>query len=1001
MKRNHLIANRLTRHLLTFLVWGILSAGLLTRPVFASPAALRVVTDNNYPPYLYIEPNGNANGYLVDLWRLWEKKTGIPVDLRPMQWALAQRSVQEGRADVIDMLFHTPDRDPFYDFSRPYATLDASIYVDRTIAGLHDLSSLAGIIVGVQRGDACVDFLTRNGVSSLQTYASYETILDAARAEQIKVFCMDDMPANYYMYLHQDQHRFAKAFSLYAGEFHWAVRKGDRASLETVERGMALITADEREILRRKWFTQPMEVLPALRIAGWVGLAGFAILAVVMIWIRSLRRAVHARTVEIRQKNDQLEQVAHALLADQAQLRSLFEGSPDAIALKNSDKVYVHCNREFEELVGLQREGILGHTDDEVFADKDFVAWIANRDEEVIQQGRAFRSDEVVMTMAGVERQLEVIKVPIRGIEGDVTGVLAVSRDITARRAAERELRIASVAFESQDGLMITNGHGEIERVNAAFIRITGFTADEVIGRSPRLLQSGLHEPGFYENMWVALEGSGYWTGEVVNRRKDGKLYTARLSITVVTDIRGRKIHYVGSLQDISAEKQARALAEHLAFFDQLTELPNRSQFADRLTYAVAERAELREFAAVMMLDLDHFQKVNDSLGHAVGDQLLVQTAQRLHAIRREGDVLARFSGDSFVLLCESLGPDRVVAATRAMSLAEAARQAMTDQVVLEGHRFACSGSVGVTLFHDDRIGANALLQQAELAMYKSKRGGRNMVRFFEDGMQSELDDRNRLEDELREAIEKEQLTLFYQVQVDREGRPIGAEALIRWRHPERGMISPSVFIPVAEETGLILPIGEWAIAAACRQLAAWRHEPLLRELTLAVNISPLQFKVESFVDDILDRVRQAGAPVDMLKLEVTESLAIDDFKSSISKLNALKAHGFSISLDDFGTGNSSLNYLTKLPLTQLKIDKSFVDELPSSERDAMVAQTIIAMGQGLGLDVIAEGVETGAQRDFLVAHGCYAFQGFLFGKPVPVTEFEVSVRTAAEIAPH
>lgn len=854
----------------------ILSLLLLANQALAAPAPLRVVADNNYPPYLFIDRDGRSAGYLVDLWRLWEEKTGVPVELRPMQWDAAQRTMRAGRADVIDMLFRTPEREALYDFSRPYARLDANIYVDRSIAGLHDLHSLSGMIVGVQTGDACVDFLAGKGISTLRRYPNYEAILAAAEGEEIKVFCMDDTPANYYMYLRQDQRRFAKAFTLYSGSFHRAVRKGDVATLARVERGMAAITPAEREALRRKWFTEPVQFQPYLRILAIGALAALALFAAALVWIRALRRAVHARTAEIRHKSEQLEQAARTLLADQARLR------------------------------------------------------------------------------------------------------------------------IASVAFESQDGMMITDGAGVIERVNAAFRRITGYVGEEAVGRNPSILRSGLHDSAFYEEMWEALTRTGYWAGEIVNRRKDGALYPARLSITAVADEGGRPLHYVGNFQDISAEQQARALAEHLKRFDHLTELPNRAQFAERIALAVAGRAGCQEFGAVMMLNLDHFQKVNDSLGHAVGDQLLVRVAQRLQAAQRMGDVLARFSGDSFVLLCEGLGPDRVVAVARTMAIAEAARLAMADQVVLEGQRFTCTGSVGVTLFHDDRIGSDALLRQAELAMYRSKQGGRDAVRFFEDAMQSELDERNRLEGALREAIERDQLVMFYQIQVDRAGRPIGAEALVRWRHHEHGIIAPGAFIPLAEETGLILPIGRWALATACRQLAAWQGRGVLEDLTLAVNISPLQFKVDGFVDDILDQLRNAGVPAARLKLEITESLAIDDFKSSISKLNTLKFHGFSISLDDFGTGNSSLNYLTKLPLTQLKIDKSFVDELPSSHRDAMVAQTIIAMGQGLGLEVIAEGVETGAQRDFLADHGCHAFQGYLFGKPVPVAEFEAMVLAAA-----
>lgn len=988
----HRLAHRVARRLRCWLALVLL---LLCSQAGAAPQPLRVVSDNNYPPYLFVDSHGKPEGYLVDLWRLWESKTGVPVRLEPMQWSAAQRSMREGRADVIDMLFRTPAREALYDFSRPYARLDAGIYVDAAISGIHDVHALSGLVVGVQVGDACVEHLTALGVASLHSYPNYAAMLAAARSREIRVFCMDDMPANYYLYLHRSQQRFAKAFTLYSGQFHWAVRKGDRATFALVEQGMRRITEAERETLRRKWFTQPIQFRPYLRMLLIAVACGVAAMAAALLWIRSLRRVVRAGTSDAMQKKAQLEEAARALVADQAQLRSVLEGSPDAMALKDAGRVYVHCNRAFEQLVGLARDRILGHTDDALFEDKEFVALIARRDEEVLRDGRSFRSDDVMLTWKGEQRGLEVIKVPIRGPDGRVTGILTVSRDITARRRAERELRIASVAFESQDGMLITNASGIIERVNAAFTRITGLPAQEAVGRSPRILHSGLHEKSFYDKMWIALTRTGYWNGELVNRHRDGSLYTVRMSITAVADASGKTMHYVGNFQDISSEKQAHALAAHLKQFDALTDLPNRVVLSERIARAVADRAGGDEYGAVMMMGLDHFRKINDSLGHATGDRLLVETARRIHAVKRDCDTLARFSGDSFVLLCESLGPDRHVAVTRAMAIAQAARQAMTDQALLDGRRFACTGSVGVTLFREGATAGDTLLRQAELAMYKSKKGGRDKVCFFEDAMQSEVDERNWLEGELRDAIDKEQLVLFYQVQVDQDGCPVGAEALVRWNHPERGTVSPGAFIPLAEDTGLILPIGRWALATACRQLARWATDPLLGTLTLAVNISPLQFKADGFVDDILAEVTRSGATVDRLKLEVTESLAIDDFTSSISKLNALKAHGFRISLDDFGTGNSSLNYLTKLPLTQLKIDKSFVDELPGSARDAMVAQTIIAMGQGLGLEVIAEGVETDAQRAFLAAHGCHAFQGYLFGRPVPVDEFEAMARAA------
>jgi diguanylate cyclase (GGDEF)-like protein/PAS domain S-box-containing protein len=975
----------------------VLVVALLACALHADAKTLHVVTDNNYPPFLYLDTGGRPEGYLVDLWHLWEQKTGVHVDLQPMQWSDALQRMHDGRADVIDMIFRTPAREPIYDFSPPYDAATVGIYVDPSISGIHDVQSMNGFLVGVQRGDACAEQLARQGITNQVFYPSYVAILDAVRSGDIKIFCMDDSPANYYLYLYRDQKKFAKAFTIYSAQFHWAVAKGDKATFDLVEQGMARITPDEREALRSKWFTQPIQFQPYLRTLAFVILGALAALATTLLWIRSLRRAVHARTAEIQQKNVQLEQSARALMVEQAQLRSLVENSPDAMVLKDRNKVYVHCNAGAQALLGLPGDRVIGRTDDELYVDKAFSAFIKKTDEEVLRTGQPRRYETTIAAPEGTMRDLEVIKVPIHAHGGETAGVLAVTRDITERRRAERELRIAAVAFESQDGMLITDAQGRIERVNAAFTRITGYAALDAIGQSPRLLRSGLHEDGFYEAMWSLLTTAGYWNGEVVNRHRNGDLYTARLSITAVSDAQGRTIHYVGNLQDITAEKRAYALAEHLKLFDHLTDLPNRTLLADRMARAMAGAAQ--EFGAVMMVDLDHFQKLNDSLGHAVGDRLLVEMARRIRSIMGENDTLGRFSGDSFVLLVERLGTDRHAAATRALLTADAIRTTIAEPMILDGHRLTCTGSIGVTLFRDGLDHPEALLCQAELALYKSKRSGRNTVRVFEDEMRSELDDRNWLEKALRDAIRDDRLTLHYQVQVDAQDRPIGAEALLRWFHPERGPITPAAFIPLAEETGLIEPIGRWVLATACQQLAAWARDDATRGLTLAVNISARQFESDNFVDGILAEIQRTGAPADKLKLEVTESLAIGDLQSSIRKLRTLRDNGFSISLDDFGTGNSSLNYLTKLPLTQLKIDKSFVDELPASHRDAMVAQTIIAMGRGLGLDVIAEGVETPAQRDFLVSQGCHSFQGYLFGKPLPVPEFEAQVRAALAAA--
>lgn len=953
----------------------------------AATASLRVVTDNNYPPYVISNTDGQPEGYIVDLWRLWEKKTGVRVEFKAMQWAEAQRAIHDGQADVIDMIFRTPVREQLYDFSPPYATLPVNIYVDASIHGVREAKELAGFTVGVQRGDACADKLASMGLYAMAAYANYSSILAAAQTGDIKMFCMDEAPANYYLYLSRDQLRFAKAFQLYEGQFHWAVNKGDQASFALVNSGMALISDKEREALHSKWFSQPFEFRPYLRVLMLSAVGVLGALSVAGLWIWMLRRSVRTRTAELRHANRELS-------AEKGRLRTIIDSSPDTIALKDRNGLYVDCNAGTLARLGLSREQIIGRTDAQIFSDPKLSASIREHDQQVMGSGRALRYEQEITTSAGEVRQFDVVKVPIYDYEVQASGVLVVARDVTERHNAERELRIAAVAFDSHDGLMIVSaGELLIERVNAAFTRITGYAPEEALGQAPSILKSGQHPPAFYEEMWEALRQQGHWHGEVIDRHREGHLYTARLSITAVKDAQGLTIRYIGDLQDISAEKLAREQAEHLKLYDPLTELPNRTLLVARMQQALDSSDERGEYGAVTMLDLDHFRKINDSLGHGCGDQVLLEIARRIRLTIEEGDTLARFSGDTFVIVAQRLGNDPQSAAKQALVHAQAARTAVEAPITVDGRKLVSTASIGTTLFHGLKTSCDTLLQQAELAMYKSKNGGRNLVRFFEDGMQQEMDRHRWLEDELREALAQDQFVLYYQPQVDVQGHPIGAEALVRWIHPERGLVSPAEFIPLAEETGLIEGIGHWALTTACDRLAAWAQDEALQHLSLAVNVSPRQFKAERFVDEVVAQVERSGARVSHLKLEVTESLAIDRFDDSIGKLQALRRFGCAISLDDFGTGNSSLNYLTRLPLSQLKIDKSFVDELPDSAPDALVAKAIIAMGHGLGLEVIAEGVETVAQQASLANMGCRAFQGYLFGHPQPAPAFEQAMR--------
>ncbi len=956
-------------------------------PAQAAQRTLRVVTDDNYPPFLFLSSDGRPEGYLVDLWKLWQAKTGVKVDLEPMQWAAAQRAMHDGKADVIDMIFRTPVRDQIYEFSRPYSTQTVGIYVDHNIHGITGPRSLRGFTIGVERGDACIDKLASLGLTRLALYPDYGAILNAARSGSIKMFCMDDDPANYYLYLYRDQLQFTKAFTLYEGRFHWAVNRGDTATFALVQRGMAMITPVEREALKRKWFSQPIQFRPYLRVILLVLAGALGVLAVAGVWIGMLRRAVRIKTAELDK--------------DRAQLRTLLQSSPDAMWLKDEHGRYLECNAAAVEVIGRPREQVLGRTDAQVHSNQEIVAAIREVDQEVARTGTAHRIEMQFKRASGDIHDLEIIKVPIQSTDGTLVGLLGVGRDITERRRAERETRLAAAAFESQDGMIVTDASNVIERVNEAFTRISGYSAAEAIGKTPAMLRSGRHDRHFYERLWGELRAKGRWSGEFINRRKNGELFIARTGITAVTDPQDRLLHFVGAFQDVTAERQARQEAEHLRLFDPLTNLPNRSLLDDRIAHARATSAQARQIGTVLMIDLDDFQRVNDALGHGTGDELLVQVARRIQLAAREGDTICRFSGDSFVVVAEELGSERTHAVAGALELAERIRHAIEAPIGLTGQSLVCTASIGLSMFQGCSESAELLLRQAELAMYKSKQAGRNTVRLFADAMQAEVEARSRLEAELREAVKQRQFVLHYQPQVDADGRLIGAEALVRWQHPQRGLVGPCEFIPLAEEAGLIEPIGRWVLEQACQRLALWSMSDALRNLTLSVNLSTRQFRAPGFVDEVLAEVARCGIRPERLKLEITESLAIDDFEHSIEKLRALRHAGILLSIDDFGTGNSSLTYLTRLPLNQLKIDKSFVDELPASSSAAMVAQAIIAMGFGLGLNVIAEGVETREQREFLAAHGCHAYQGYLFGRPVPLEEFERDAGGAPESSAH
>ncbi len=558
----------------------------------------------------------------------------------------------------------------------------------------------------------------------------------------------------------------------------------------------------------------------------------------------------------------------------------------------------------------------------------------------------------------------------------------------TSGLVSERNL-LAQIYASSYSAVMITDANGNIIEVNAAFSRITGYALAEIRGKNPHLLASGQHDHVFFQGMWDDIKSSGHWQGEIWNRRKNGEIYPEWLSINSVRDKSGRLTNYVGMFSDISQRKEAEAQIHQLAFYDPLTRLPNRRLLMAHLSQTFSASMRSGNHGAVMFLDLDHFKTLNDTKGHEIGDQLLVEVAQRLNAGIRDGDMVARLGGDEFIVVMAALSANEAEAAAQAELVAEKIRDRLNEPFLLDEYTHYTTPSIGIVLFRGHQDSIDNLLKYADTAMYQAKTAGRNAIRFYDPAMQAAIEARADLEDALRMAIDKQQLRLHYQIQMDSRRRPIGAEALLRWEHPAQGLVSPANFIPLAEESGLIVPIGLWVLQTACRQLKQWQNDIGMHHLSLAVNVSAKQFRQPDFVTQVQRTLQETGAKATHLKLELTESTVLENVDDTIAKMRELKLLGVSFSMDDFGTGYSSLQYLKRLPLDQIKIDQSFVRDITTDPNDAAIVQAIIAMTQALGLNVIAEGVETEAQREFLDRHGCHDFQGYLFSKPLPLAQFE------------
>jgi diguanylate cyclase (GGDEF)-like protein/PAS domain S-box-containing protein len=682
-----------------------------------------------------------------------------------------------------------------------------------------------------------------------------------------------------------------------------------------------------------------------------------------------------------------LEDIAERKRAEETRERLLdvLNAARDFVGSADTEGRLTYFNRAAREAVGLTEDEDVSQSFIHDYHPQESVELLQTVALPTAEQHGYWEGETEFLTRQGKRIPVSQVIVAHRNAEGVLQAFSTIARDISERRRQDAELRLAaSVYHNTIEGIVITDPAGIILSVNPAFTEITGYSPEEAIGQTPRILKSDHHDEAFYAELWKTIAETGQWQGELWNRRKNGEVFLEWQNINVVKDANGKPLRYVAVFNDVTELRRKDESLKHLAYHDALTGLANRMLLTDRLEHSldVARRDIYR--VAVLFLDLDRFKVVNDSLGHEKGDLLLQAVARRLEVCMRKSDTVARLGGDEFVIVLTDFDSSAEIA-----HMAERIIALLLEPIDLDGHEVHVSASLGIAVFPQDGADAASLMKNADIAMYQSKQAGRSTFRFFDTTMNTRAIERLDLEASLRRALSNEEFELFYQPKFDLASRAAqGVEALIRWRNPQLGLVSPADFIPLAEETGLIEPIGDWAIEEACRQMASWRKRGSLIR-SVAVNLSARQFQNAKLVERVNEILAKTGLTAEALEIELTESTVMGNPAQAAATLGRLRQIGVSVAVDDFGTGYSSLSYLKRLPISTLKVDRSFVTDLGVNPEDAAIVRTIVALGKSLNLLVVAEGVETEEQAAFLAGLGCDMAQGYLYAKPMPPSELD------------
>ncbi len=776
-----------------------------------------------------------------------------------------------------------------------------------------------------------------------------------------------------HMRLNQDQH--VHLISMYPMSAYLIASKATRRAVLIAILATSMVVIPLGIILLHRLINRPMKQL--------------------MNGVERLWEGDYSTPVEVKSR-DELGELAQALtlMSDgirerENDLNTLIEHIPMMLFVKDASTLrFVRFNQAGEQLLGKSRNELIGHNDHDFFP-KEQADFFTQKDREVLASGITADIDEEYIDTHEGRRILHTRKVPILNIQGQPRYLLGVSEDITERKQSEEKIRQWAKVFDStSEGIIITNLSGIIQDVNDAFTEITGFAKEEVIGHNPRLFKSERHDAEFYTLMWKTIMHTGSWRGEIWNRRKNGELFPLWETISTVYDENGQATHYVAVFSDISPIKETQEKLDFLAHHDPLTELPNRLLLNDRMQHAIDRASRMQTGIAVMFLDLDRFKVINDSMGHPAGDELLLEVSLRLHQTLREVDTISRQGGDEFILLLEDF-----VDTSSVLSSARKILQAFADPFHVAGRELIVTASLGISIYPEDGNNTTELIRNADAAMYRAKEYGGNQFWFYTEDITRQAEKRVDMEQALRDALAHGELELYYQPQVDlAQNRIIGVEALIRWDRPGTGFVLPGDFIPLAEETGLIIPIGEWVLYSACRQMQRWLHDGLELQ-RMAINISPVQISRSNLPELIEDALRTTGLAPKHLELEVTEAVFMHDTDNTGKIFAQLDRIGVQLALDDFGTGFSSLSYLKNFRFDRLKIDRSFISGVLNKASDQSIANSIITLGHSLGMEVLAEGIETREQLQWLQERSCNEGQGYLFCRPVDASEIQNIIR--------